>query len=70
MSGSSHTIGVKDCSNLRVLPVLLHWGCCLDVGPQRKLALMSKLTPPPPPPPGWEGSLKVTLRFRFTKVEA
>lgn len=51
MSGSSHTIGVKDCSNLRVLPVLLHWGCCLDVGPQRKLALMSKLTPPSLPSP-------------------
>lgn len=47
-SGSSHTIGVKGCSNLRILPVLLHWACCLDVGPQRKLALMSKLTTPPP----------------------
>lgn len=42
----SHNRG-EGCSHLSsILPVLFHWGCCLDVGPQRKLELMNKLISP------------------------
>lgn len=67
VSGSSHTIGVKGCSKLGILPSLAPLGVLLRCGSPQEAGADEQTHFPEKA--GREGSLKVTLRFRSQKLK-